>query len=128
MPKKVLIVDDDPFILDMYSLKLRELDFDIETAMDGKVALEKLAKFSPDVVLLDIILPVMDGFEMLMEMKRNKDFGKVKVILLTNLGEKHDIERGRALGADDYIIKAHFTPTEVVEKIKNLLDTDSHEQ
>ena len=120
-PVKILIVDDDPFILDMYILKFKEKGFDVDTARDGKTALEKIDSYDPEVVLLDVVMPVMDGFEVLQELKKRKSASRAKIVLLTNLGQKEDVERGMELGAHDYIIKAHFTPSEVVEKVKSLL-------
>jgi len=117
---KILIVDDDPFILDMYVLKFKEQGFTIEIARDGKEGITKNESFQPDIILLDAVMPIMDGFDMLKEIKKSPAH-PVKTILLTNLGQKEDVDRGLALGADAYIIKAHFTPTEVVEKVKKLL-------
>ena len=120
-PPKILIIDDDPFIMDMYVIKLKEEHFLIETAHDGKEGLKKIKEFNPDVVLLDVVMPIMDGFGML-EVLRAGDGHTAKIILLTNLGQQQDVERGMHLGADDYLIKAHFTPSEVVAKIKSLLE------
>ncbi len=117
----ILIVDDDPFILDMYVLKFQEKGFAIAIAKNGKDALKKMKETSPRVMLLDIVLPAMDGFEVLRTLKEDPALRDVKVILLTNLGQKEDVDRGMKLGADDYIIKAHFTPNEVVEKVKRVL-------
>jgi len=119
--KKILIIDDDPFILDMYVLKFKELGFETETAADGRAGIEKAAMHEPDVILLDVVMPAMDGFEVLQKLKAQKRAHPCKIIFLTNFGQKEDVERGVALGADDYIIKAHFTPSEVVEKVKGLL-------
>jgi len=116
---KILLIDDDPFITDMYVLKFKDAGFQIETARDGKEGLKKAREFNPDIVLLDIVMPGMDGFGVLEELR--KDSRSPKVILLTNLGQKEDVERGMRLGADDYVIKAHFTPSEVMDKIKNVL-------
>lgn len=120
-PPKILIADDDPFIAEMYTLKFRELGFDVDVATDGKMAIEKVEHTHPDVLLLDVVMPVIDGFEVLQELKKDDRAGKTKIILLTNLGQKEDVEKGTRLGADDYIIKAHFTPSEVAEKIKLIL-------
>ncbi len=118
---KILIIDDDPFILDMYVLKFKQEGFQVETAPDGKSGLQKIKEYLPEVLLLDIVMPVMDGFDILQEIKKSNLIPNSKVVLLTNLGQKEDIDRGMGLGADDYIIKAHFTPTEVVNKVKKLL-------
>lgn len=119
--KKIILIDDDPFILDMYVLKLKESPYEVETATNGKDGLEKIKSLHPDLALIDIVMPGMDGFEVLRALKKEPDTSSVKVILLTNLGQKEDVERGMQLGADDYIIKAHFTPTEVLNKIMALL-------
>lgn len=119
--KKVLLIDDDPFIVDIYALKFKQEGFNIEIAQDGKTGMKKIEEFQPDIVLLDIVMPQKDGFDILKDLRENSAFRKVKIILLTNLGQKEDVERGTKLGADDYIIKAHFTPSEVVEKVKALL-------
>lgn len=118
---KVLIVDDDPFILDMYVLKFKELGYDISAAGDGKNALAKIRKEKPDIVLLDVVMPSMDGFEIMQEIQKDKP-PHPKIIFLTNLGQKEDIEKGMRLGASDYVIKAHFTPSEVAEKVKAFVD------
>lgn len=118
---KILIVDDDAFILDMYVLKLKSEGFEVEVARDGKEGLKKIKEFAPEIVLLDIVMPTMDGFEVLRILNREGTKRSYKIILLTNLGQKDDVERGMQLGADDYVIKAHFTPGEVVEKVKSLL-------
>lgn len=118
---KVLIIDDDPFILDMYVLKFKEQGFDVESARDGKEALKKAKEYKPDTVLLDVVMPAMDGFEVLQMLKKDPEMRGAKIIILTNLGQKEEVKRGTELGADDYIIKAHFTPSEVVEKVKGLL-------
>ena len=116
---KILLIDDDPFIVDMYVLKLKEGRFEVEIARDGKEGVKKAREFNPDIILLDIVMPGLDGFGVLEELR--KDGGRHKIILLTNLGQKEDVERGMRLGADDYIIKAHFTPSEVLEKVNALL-------
>ena len=118
---KVLIVDDDNFLLDMYSLKFRESGFLVEVAKGGSEALEKAKAMNPDVILLDIVMPQLDGFEVLRSLKKEKYAEGAIIVILTNLGQKEDVERGLALGANDYIIKAHFTPSEVVNKVKSLL-------
>ncbi len=119
--KTVLIIDDDPFILDMYVLKFKQSGFHIEIARDGKEGLQKIKEMKPDVVLLDVVMPILDGFEVLQDLNKKNLLGETRVILLTNLGQKDDVERGLNLGAKDYVIKAHFTPSEVVEKVKSVL-------
>ncbi len=118
---KILIVDDDPFILEMYALKFKEQGFQIVTATDGKMALSQIEKEMPDIVLLDVVMPKMDGFDV---MKKIAEISSrpFKILFLTNFGQKEDVEKGLQLGADGYIIKAHFTPSEVVTKVKQVLN------
>ena len=118
---KILVVDDDPFILDMYVIKFREEGFQIDTATDGKMAIERIDAGKPDMVLLDVVMPKMDGFDVIKKIQENKIPRTFKILFLTNFGQKEDVERGMQLGADGYIIKAHFTPSEVVAKVKELL-------
>ncbi|OHA10430.1 MAG: hypothetical protein A3H71_02515 [Candidatus Sungbacteria bacterium RIFCSPLOWO2_02_FULL_48_13b] len=118
---KVLIIDDDPYISEMYLLKFRESGFDVAVGADGKEALDKPLQWQPDILLLDVVMPVYDGFEVLRRLKEEGALVKTKVVLLTNLGQREDIDRGMKLGAVEYVIKAHFTPSEVVEKVKQLL-------
>lgn len=120
--KKILLVDDDEFLLDMYSLKFRESGFQIELARGGEDALKLLrGGLEPDVILLDIVMPAIDGFEFLRIMTKENLKKKTTVIILSNLGQKEDIDKGLALGASDYIIKANSTPSEVVKKVESVL-------
>lgn len=119
MPK-VLIIDDDPFIADMYVIKFKDERFEVATAHNGKDGLKKITEFNPDVILIDVVMPDMDGFQVLEELKKRGDKPH-KIIMLTNLGQKEDVERGIGLGATDYMVKAHFTPSEVVERVRGLL-------
>lgn len=126
---RILLVEDDSFISGMYFTKLTNLGFEVEVVEDGETAWNRLQQDNlPDLVLLDVVLPRKDGFEILEALRKNKATQKLPVILLTNLGQKPDVERGIKLGADDYIIKAHYTPTEVVEKITKLLKKPSSDQ
>ena len=118
---KILVVDDDPFILDMYVIKFKEQGFQIDTATDGKMALDRIEAGKPDIVLLDVVMPKMDGFDVIKKIQESKTPRTYKILFLTNFGQKEDVERGMQLGADGYIIKAHFTPSEVVAKVKELL-------
>ena len=118
---KILVVDDDPFILDMYVIKFKEQGFQIDTATDGKMALERIDAGKPDIVLLDVVMPKMDGFDVIKKIQDSKTPRAFKILFLTNFGQKEDVERGMQMGADGYIIKAHFTPSEVVAKVKELL-------
>lgn len=116
--KKILIIDDDKFLLDMYSTKFQEAGYDVEVAFGTIEALEKINKgLSPDIVLLDLVMPEMDGFEFLATVKKEKILKDSKIVVLSNLGQKEDVDKGMALGACDYIVKAYYTPSEIVKKI-----------
>lgn len=121
MAKKILIVEDDKFLRDLISQKLLKESFDIAQAVDGEDGIKKIKEEHPDLILLDLILPGIDGFEVLTQMKADPSLVSIPVIILSNLGQKEDIEKGLKLGANDFLIKAHFTPGEIIEKIKNVL-------
>lgn len=118
---KVLIVDDDAFLLDMYVFKFKESGFEVEVAKNGEEAVSLAKSTNPDVILLDIVMPKMDGFEVLRAIKANNVSPNAVIVVLSNLGQKEDVEKGLKLGANDYIIKAHSTPSEVVAKVNSLL-------
>lgn len=121
-PKRtILIVEDDPFLLSMYVTKMELSEYGVLQAPDGKQALKLALEKAPDLILLDILLPEMDGFEVLKSLRENSKGKEIPVILLTNLGQKEEIEKGLALGACDYLIKAHFTPQEVMQKVEKVL-------
>jgi len=118
MKKTVLIVEDDKFLRELISRKILNEGFDISEAVDGEDGLKKVKEEKPDLILLDLILPGIDGFEFLARIKEDSSLAQIPVIILSNLGQKEDIEKGMKLGAVDYLIKAHFTPREIIEKIK----------
>ena len=122
---KILLIEDDSFLLSMYTIKFESENFEVIVAKDGENGLKSAAREMPSIILLDILLPKMDGFEVLKELKNNKATGHIPVILLTNLSQKNEIEQGLSMGAEDYLIKAHFMPSEVVEKIKKVLTLKS---
>lgn len=119
--KKVLLVEDDKMILDMYTLKFTQEGYEVTQAENGKDGLELAKKINPDIVLLDIILPQMDGFTVLKSLKADPKLKDIPVVLLTNLGQDGDVKKGIELGAVDYLIKANFTPSQVVDKVKSVL-------
>ncbi|MFA5360325.1 MAG: response regulator [Patescibacteria group bacterium] len=119
---KIFLIEDDSFLLSMYATKFEIENFKVIMAEDGDKGVRLAAKEMPDIILLDILLPKMDGFEVLGEIKANPKIAKIPVILLTNLSQKDEIDKGLKMGAADYLIKAHFMPSEVVDKIKKLLN------
>ena len=118
---KILIVEDDQFLLTMYQTRFEQEGFKVFVAEDGEKGLKTAQKEIPDFILLDILLPKMNGFEVLKELKADKKTKDIKVLLLTNLSQRGEVDEGLKYGAVDYLIKAHFMPTEVVNKVKKLL-------
>lgn len=118
MAKTILIVEDDRFLRELIVQKLIKENYEISEAVDGEEGLKKIKEEKPDLILLDLILPGIDGFEVLSRMKEDPTLSQIPVIILSNLGQKEDVERGLKLGAVDYLIKAHFTPGEIIDKIK----------
>lgn len=119
--KQVLLIEDDPFLIDIYTTKLRESGFSIEVATDGKEGLRKLKEKKFQLLVLDIVLPHIDGWKILNEIKNEKKLKNLKIMILSNLGQKEEIKKGLEFGASKYLIKAHYTPSEVVDEIKKLL-------
>lgn len=119
---KILLIEDDKFLRELIIQKLGKEGFDVTEAPEGETGLVKMKEVKPDLILLDLILPGIDGFEVLKRAKADKELASIPVIILSNLGQKDDVQKGTDLGAADYLIKAHFTPSEIVDKIKNTLN------
>ena len=120
--RTILLVEDDPFLIDIYSTKLKEAGFSIEVAQDGEEALRKIKDMAFDLILLDIVLPTVNGWEILRNIRRDPSLKDLKIVVLSNLGEKEEIEKGLEAGANRYLVKAHYTPTEVVKEIKQIFE------
>lgn len=119
---RILIVEDDEFLLSMYQTKLSLENFEVITALNGLQGVKVAQKEMPDLILLDLNLPEMNGFEVLENLKNHEQTKNIPVLVLTNYSQKEDIDRCFKLGAADYLIKAHFIPSEVVTKIKKILN------
>lgn len=120
MPK-VLLVEDDEMLHTMYTQKFTKEGYEVVSAYNGAEGVAAAETNKPDVILLDIIMPKMDGFVALKKLKKNDATKAIPVILLTNLGQEEDIRKGRELGATDYFIKANHTPQEVVDKVNEVM-------
>jgi PleD family two-component response regulator len=118
---KVLVIEDDQFLRDMLVDKLVAEGFGVAEAVDGETGMEVLQKEKPKLVLLDIILPGIDGFEVLQRMQKDPEMSKIPILIISNLGAQKDIDKAKELGALDYIIKAHFTPGEIIKKVRQAL-------
>jgi len=119
--EKILIIEDDKFLRDLLVKKLTEENFSVVTAIDGEEGIKKIQEVNPSLILLDLILPGINGFEVLKKTKENPATKEIPVIVLSNLGQKEDIERAIELGSEDYLVKAHFTLDEIVGKVKKYL-------
>ena len=121
---KLIIIEDDPFLLSILAEKLKEAGFGIETAIDGEDGLDKIKAGNFDLVLLDMVLPKIDGFKILEELRGGNQIKKIPVIILSNLYDKNNIDKAILLGAKEYIVKAYNTPEEIVLKIKSFLNKE----
>mgnify|MGYP001565696531 CR=1 FL=1 len=119
--KKILLVEDDAAISVMYKGKLEADGFEVFAADNGATGLELARKEKPDIVMLDIIIPQLDGFSVLGELKKDPKTKNIPVIMLTNLGTNEDKAKGEKMGAVDYLVKASLTPGKISEKIKQIL-------
>lgn len=119
---KVLIVEDEKMLCDMYKTKFEMEGYDVVQALDGKEGIEKAKVEKPDVILLDIIMPKLDGFGALQTLKKDADTKGIPVLLLTNLGQEDDVKKGKTLGAADYFVKANHSPADVVDKVRGVLE------
>lgn len=121
MAKKILLIEDDPFLINIYLTKLKQEGFEVEVAKDGKEGVRVFKKNPPNLLLLDIVLPGMDGWEVLRTIREQDKFKDLAIIILSNLGQKQEIRKALELGATKYLIKTHYTPSQVVEEIKKIL-------
>jgi two-component system, OmpR family, alkaline phosphatase synthesis response regulator PhoP len=119
--KKVLVAEDDNFLANAYRVKLTKAGFEVQMARDGQEALAALQVLVPDLIILDLIMPVKDGFTTLAEIKANPAWKAIPVIVASNLGQKEDVEKSRQLGAADFVIKSDLSLNTLVDKVRALL-------
>lgn len=120
--KKILIVEDDPMLVEIYSKKFLSDGFDTDTANSGAEAEKKVKANKFDLVLLDLVLPEADGFEVLKKIKEDSSLSETKVVVFSNLSQEEDKEKAATLGADDFLTKSDYTPGEIVEHVKGMLE------
>lgn len=121
---KILLVDDDKFLLDMYSNKFTKDGFEVKTALSGQDALDKLKDFNPDIVMADIVMPGMDGLELMENIKKDNLVPEAILIMLTNQGDSYDIEKAKSLKLHGYIVKATSIPSEVVSEVLKIIEAN----
>jgi len=117
MAKKILIVEDEEIMINLLQRKLGREGFEILIARDGEEGLKAMREKPPDLVLLDIIMPKMGGFEVMEEMQKDKELKKIPIIVISNSGQPVELDRAQRLGAKDWLIKTEFDPQEVVDKV-----------
>ncbi|MBC7869134.1 response regulator [Candidatus Saccharibacteria bacterium] len=121
---KIAIIEDDPVISQMYRMKFEADGFDVQLANNGKRGVALVQAFSPDIILLDLQMPEMDGAEALAIIRKDEPSKNTPVIILTNLGEEESPKEIRSLGIHSYIVKADLTPRQVVQRVKEALGTN----
>lgn len=118
---KILMIEEDRFLRKIYKNKFAKAGFEFREAISGDEGLNKVYSEKPDLVLLDLMLPKRSGFDVLVELKRNKTTKKIPVIILSNLAQEEDIKRTLSLGARDYLIKTEVSLSEVIDRVKECL-------
>lgn len=120
--KTILFIEDEPILQKLIGRFLEKEDYQVISALNGEVGLKLTKKMKPDLILLDLILPKKDGFEVLQELKKDEETKEIPVIILTNLEGSDDVEKALSLGATTYLVKANYELEEVVRKIKETLE------
>lgn len=115
--RKILIVEDEPFLSEMYQTKFNSLGYEVVTADNGQAGIEMMRQTKPDLVLLDVIMPEMDGYEVLRRVRKDAELKNQLIVIFSNLGQDEEITKGIQMGADDYLIKSNLTPSELSDKI-----------
>jgi len=116
--KKILLIEDEQIIIEILAKKLKEEGYDVVVAMNGNQGLEKMRRQTPDVILLDMVMPEKGGMEVLEEMRKDKSLKKIPVIIISNSGQPVELDRAKELGVSDWLVKTEFDPEEVIEKVK----------
>lgn len=123
--RRILIIEDDEFISDVYQKKLALEGYSIDLARDGEEALRKIREQKPDLVLLDIMIPLKDGFQVLSDMRNDSSLSDIRVMVMSNLSQGKDIARAKELGAVDYIVKSNVGLPEIVARVRRQLLPES---
>jgi len=117
MAQKILLVEDEDVVINILEKKLIEEGYEVSVARNGVEGLEKMKKVNPDLILLDIVMPKMNGFEVMEEMQSDPELKKIPIIIISNSGQPVELDRAIKLGAKDWLIKTNFDPREVISKI-----------
>lgn len=119
--KKILIAEDDQFISTAYRIKLTKAGYEVLVTADGEAATKAIETYQPDLIILDLIMPVKDGFTVLQELKDNPQWSTIPVIVASNLGQKEDMEKATSLGASEFVVKSDLSLEELISKIRKIL-------
>lgn len=119
--KTILIVEDDHFLADAYKIAFDEKKYTVIQAFDGESAIKAVREHHPTVVILDLILPVKDGFSVLEAVRADKSFDDVSIVIASNLGQQSELDRGKKLGANDYIVKSQISIADLIAKVESFL-------
>ncbi len=122
MSKKILLIEDDNFLVEMYKIKFEKEGYKVATALNGDEGINQARKEKPDLILLDLVLPEKDGYEVLEVLKKDEQTKAIPVIILSNLGQNGEVKKGKEKGAEDYLIKSNFTPRQLMDKVKKKMD------
>ena len=122
MNKKILFIEDEKNLQEILGQALKQHGFEVKEALNGQDGLDLVAKFDPDLILLDLILPKVSGFEVLEKIKNDETTKKIPIIILTNLENSSDVQRVLELGAFDYLVKSNYSLNEIIQKIEGALD------
>lgn len=126
--KKILIIEDDFFIRELYQRQLQKEGYQVQVVEDGPTGLLSANQFHPDLILLDIMLPKLNGLDLLRTLKSKPETKEISVILLTNLGQDSVIKEGFQLGAEGYLIKSAYTPSQIIEEVREFLEKTGSEK
>ncbi len=118
----LLVVEDEPFLRDLLLMKFKQEEIEVKYAADGESALEAAKENTPDAILLDLVLPGMSGFDVLDKLKEQEETKDIPVIILSNLGQEADIEKCKEKGATDVLIKAHSSPSAIIQKVREIIE------
>lgn len=116
--KKIIIIEDEETLLDLLYKKLSQQDYQVDVAKNGQEGLNKIKKFKPDLILLDIVMPKMGGFEVMKELRKDEELKNIPIIIISNSGQPIELDRAKELGVVDWLIKTDFDPQEVLDKVK----------
>ncbi len=123
--KKILVAEDDKFLASAYRVKLTKANYEVKLVFDGDETLKALSTFTPDIIILDLVMPKIDGFSVLSELKKNDSWKNIPVVVASNLGQSEDIVRATKLGARDYIVKTDLSMKKLIEKIETILSSSA---